>query len=345
MKIKADKYTSVVMVLFIVVALLTHFQELISLYDHPGHYNLFPGTRLVDVLTEILFTFLSLLFLFAMNTYLFGYNNPKVRITWIKMVSSFILTGVVSNILGNGFFYLHSSFDLPAIEAVVHHYLHPLRDLIITGIVCGSCFIIHLIRKSQQVTIENEQLRIENLVNQYEALKNQLNPHMLFNSLNTLSSLIHETPNKAQDYLQELSHVLRYTLRANESISVTLQEEMEFVHAYNFLLKMRYEENIEFDIQIDKDMETRSLPPMSVQLLIENAVKHNEISNKHPLLIQIQTTGNQLTVSNPIQRKKSAETGMQIGLANLSKRYNLLFKEEIKVSESNNMFRVTIPLI
>ena len=106
---------------------------------------------------------------------------------------------------------------------MVHHYLHPLRDFIITCIVTGSCYMIHLLRKSQQVLVENQQLRTENLVNQYEALKNQLNPHMLFNSLNTLRSLIRETPDKAQDYLQELSRVLRYTLQENESQSVTLR--------------------------------------------------------------------------------------------------------------------------
>lgn len=205
--------------------------------------------------------------------------------------------------------------------------------------------MIHLIRKSQQVSVENEQLRSENLVNQFEALKNQLNPHMLFNSLNTLRSLIRETPDKAQDYLQELSRVLRYTLQGNECMSVTLREEMEFVSAYNFLLKMRYEDNLEFDIRIEEEAETLQLPPMSVQLLIENAVKHNEISNRHPLVIRVCTTGKQLTVSNPIQRKKTASGGLQIGLANLAKRYSLLFKEEIEVREDNNTFIVTIPLI
>ena len=120
---------------------------------------------------------------------------------------------------------------------------------------------------------------------------------------------------------------------------------MEFVNAYNFLLKMRYEENLEFDIRIEEEAETLQLPPMSVQLLIENAVKHNEISNRHPLVIRVCTTGKQLTVSNPIQRKKTASGGLQIGLANLAKRYSLLFKEEIEVREDNNTFIVTIPLI
>lgn len=345
MKVNIDKYVLAVVVISVVVAFLTHFPELISLFDHSGQNSLFSGMSMADVANEILFTFVSLLILFAMNTVLFGFNRPTARITWGKMILSFVLTGFASNLLGQGFVFLHHQFDIPAIDAMVHHYLHPLRDFIITCIVTGSCYMIHLIRKSQQVSVENEQLRSENLVNQFEALKNQLNPHMLFNSLNTLRSLIRETPDKAQDYLQELSRVLRYTLQGNECMSVTLREEMEFVSAYNFLLKMRYEENLEFDIRIEEEAETLQLPPMSVQLLIENAVKHNEISNRHPLVIRVCTTGKQLTVSNPIQRKKTASGGLQIGLANLAKRYSLLFKEEIEVREDNNTFIVTIPLI
>ncbi len=345
MKVNIDKYVLAVVVISVVVAFLTHFPELISLFDHSGQNSLFSGMSMTDVANEIFFTFVSLLILFAMNTVLFGFNRPTARITWGKMILSFVLTGFASNLLGQGFVFLHHQFDIPAIDAMVHHYLHPLRDFIITCIVTGSCYMIHLIRKSQQVSVENEQLRSENLVNQFEALKNQLNPHMLFNSLNTLRSLIRETPDKAQDYLQELSRVLRYTLQGNECMSVTLREEMEFVSAYNFLLKMRYEDNLEFDIRIEEEAETLQLPPMSVQLLIENAVKHNEISNRHPLVIRVCTIGKQLTVSNPIQRKKTASGGLQIGLANLAKRYSLLFKEEIEVREDNNTFIVTIPLI
>lgn len=345
MKVNIDKYVLAVVVISVVVAFLTHFPELISLFDHSGQNSLFSGMSMADVANEILFTFVSLLILFAMNTVLFGFNRPTARITWGKMILSFVLTGFASNLLGQGFVFLHHQFDIPAIDAMVHHYLHPLRDFIITCIVTGSCYMIHLIRKSQQVSVENEQLRSENLVNQFEALKNQLNPHMLFNSLNTLRSLIRETPDKAQDYLQELSRVLRYTLQGNECMSVTLREEMEFVSAYNFLLKRRYEDNLEFDIRIEEEAETLQLPPMSVQLLIENAVKHNEISNRHPLVIRVCTIGKQLTVSNPIQRKKTASGGLQIGLANLAKRYSLLFKEEIEVREDNNTFIVTIPLI
>lgn len=342
---RIDKYVVVLTVISIMVAFLTHFPELISLFDHSGENNLFPGMHWADVANEIFFTFISLLLLFALNTFVFRFNRPSSVITWKKIVLSFIMTWIVSNVLGKGFVFLHHHFDIPAIDAMVHHYLHPLRDFIITCIVVGSCYITYLVRKSQQVLVENQQLRAENLLNQYEALKSQLNPHMLFNSLNTLRSLIRETPDKAQDYLQELSHVLRYTLQENESQSVSLREEMDFVNAYIFLLKMRYEENLSFDIQIDEAMDICHLPPMSVQLLIENAVKHNEISNRRPLVIHIHAANHMLSVSNPVQPKLTASAGTRIGLANLSKRYRLLFKQEIVVREEKEMFVVTIPLI
>lgn len=298
-----------------------------------------------DVANEILFTFISLLLLFALNTLVFHFNRASANIGWGKIAASFVMTWIVNNLLGQGFVFLHHHFDIPAIDSMVHHYLHPLRDFIMSSIVVGTCYISHLMRKSRLVLLENQQLRTENLVNQYEALKSQLNPHMLFNSLNTLRSLIREEPHKAQDYLQELSRVLRYTLQENENQSVTLKDEMDFVRAYIFLLKMRYEDNLSFDIEVAGEEESRLLPPMSVQLLIENAVKHNEISNRRPLTISIRAIGGRLTVSNPVQSKLTSSAGTRIGLSNLAKRYRLLFKKEIEVKEENETFMVNIPLI
>ena len=227
---------------------------------------------------------------------------------------------------------------------MVHHYLHPLRDFIVACLVTTCCYIIYLVRRQQQVIVENEQLHAESILNQYEALKNQLNPHMLFNSLNTLRSLVREDQERAQEYIQELSRVLRYTLQGNESQCVTLREEMDFVSAYIFLLKMRYEDNLMFDIDIDHSYENYYLPPMAIQVLIENAVKHNEISSRHPLTIRI-STGNkdEIIISNPIQPKMTASSGTGIGLANLAKRYQLLFRQEISISDNKN-FTVRIPL-
>ncbi len=343
--IRKDKYLLSTVIISIVVAVLIHFPELVSLFDRFESHSLFPGMKFMDVANEVWFTFLSLLLLFAINTRLFHFNQASIKITGTKILLSFILTWILNNLLGQFFVFLHNTLDIPAIDAMVHHYLHPLRDFIISCLVTSSCYIIYLIRRQQQVSVENEQLQAENLRNQYEVLKNQLNPHMLFNSLNTLQSLVRENQNKAQDYIQELSRVLRYTLQSNDSQSVSLREEMDFASAYIFLLKMRFENNLQFDIQINKSFETYHLPPMAVQVLIENAVKHNEISNRKPLTIHVSTdTEGYLSVSNPIQSKWTATPGTGIGLVNLAKRYHLLFKQDIQITEDKE-FTVRIPLI
>ena len=339
-----NKYVFSLVIISIMVAFLIHFPELVSLFDVTGQNALFPDMSVLDVANEVFFTFVSLLLLFAMNTYVFGFNRQKARISWQKVLLSFVMTWCVNNLLGKGFVFLHHQFDIPAIDALVHHYLHPLRDFIITCTVSGSCYISYLIRRQQEVVIENQQLQAENILNQYEALKNQLNPHMLFNSLNTLRSLVREDQDKAQEYIQELSRVLRYTLQGNDSKSVCVKDEIEFVSAYIFLLKMRFEDNLSFDICIDNKYANYYLPPMAVQMLIENAVKHNEISDRHPLNIRIYTEGEELIVTNPVQPKLTVTTGTGIGLANLAKRYYLLYKREIQISE-NEQFTIRIPLI
>ena len=343
--IRKDKYLLSTVIISMVVAVLIHFPELVSLFDRFESHSLFPGMRFMDVANEVWFTFLSLLLLFAINTRLFHFNQASIKITGTKILLSFILTWILNNLLGQFFVFLHNTLDIPAIDAMVHHYLHPLRDFIISCLVTSSCYIIYLIRRQQQVSVENEQLQAENIRNQYEVLKNQLNPHMLFNSLNTLQSLVRENQNQAQDYIQELSRVLRYTLQSNDSQSVSLREEMDFASAYIFLLKMRFENNLQFDIQINKSFETYHLPPMAIQVLIENAVKHNEISNRKPLTIHISPDiEGFLAVSNTIQPKWTATPGTGIGLVNLAKRYRLLFKQDIQITEDKE-FTVRIPLI
>lgn len=283
--------------------------------------------------------------LFIINVRIMMSGSLATALSWKRVTVSFVVTLVVCNLLGKGFVYAHQHFGIPAITAMLHHYLHPLRDILIACIVTGTCYLDYQNRRSRKMLLENEQLRTENLVNQYEALKSQLNPHMLFNSLNTLYSLIRESPDKAQNYLQELSRVMRYTLHDNLSHTVTLNEEMFFVRSYIYLLQMRYEDNLHFNIVIPQELLQREVPPMAVQMLVENAVKHNEISRRNPLTISIRANGNELYVTNRIQPKLSSGSSTCIGLANLSKRYRLLFGKDITIEESNNDFKVTLPLI
>ncbi|WP_106831052.1 sensor histidine kinase [Parabacteroides pacaensis] len=341
-----DKYVLLIVIISLVVASLIHFPEIISLFDIYGKNTLFPGITALDVLSEVFFTFISLLMLFAIDTILFRFHKASAQLTWWKIASAFVLTWILSSLLGKIFVLLHHHFDIPAIDAMVHQYLHPVRDFVMSTIVTGSSYVIYLIRQKQLMMVENEQLHAENILNQYVALKNQLNPHMLFNSLNTLRSLVRESPAKAQIYIQELSRVLRYTLQENESQTVSLKEEMDFVNAYLYLLEMRYEDNLQVDIHVAECYESYQVPPMAVQMLIENAVKHNEISNRKPLTIRIVTEEDDfLSVYNYVQPKITSGNDPGIGLANLDKRYRLIYKQGIQIYNTTEIFRVRIPLI
>lgn len=344
-KIFSNKSILVVNAISIMVAFLTHFPEVISLFSLGVVDVVFPGLHWAEVANEMLFTYISLLMLFFVNEILFKFGSTTKDIGWIKVLCSFVVIWILSNLLGKGFVFLHHNFGIPAIDAMLHHYMHPFRDFLISAVVTGSSFLDYQNRKNNKVKLENQQLRTENIANQYEALKSQLNPHMLFNSLNTLSMLIRESPDKAQSYLHELSRVLRYTLQDNESHLISLRAELDFVESYIYLLKMRYEENLMFCINVPVEMMNRQVPPMAIQMLVENAVKHNEISRKKALTVDIYVEGDMLVVENVLQPKLTGSAGTKVGLDNLSKRYRLLHKKEVIVKEENGKFIVKIPLV
>ncbi|MEG0725925.1 MAG: histidine kinase, partial [Mucinivorans sp.] len=137
------RYIPVVAVISAMASVLIHFPELISLFDIYEHEALFPEMRVSDVVDEVLFTFFSLLIMFGLNTVIFGFNNPLQKIGWIKIIISFIFTWFVSSLLAKCFVVLHTHYNIPAIDSMLHHYLHPLRDFIISSVVTSSCYIIH----------------------------------------------------------------------------------------------------------------------------------------------------------------------------------------------------------
>lgn len=338
------KFWQAAIFISLLVSFLIHIPELIAIHGRLENHTVFPGIQWNEVVNEIAFSFGVILLLFSLNSFLIFSPNIK-RITVIRLIGAFILSWAVSTAFSNLFYILHLEFDIAAVDATAHHYLHPLRDFIISFAVTATCYVFFLIRRQRRSAEEIQELRIENMKSQYEALKNQLNPHMLFNTLNTLRSLIRESPPKAQDYTQELSNVLRYMLGANESKEVTLSDELEFIEAYTYLIKMRYEDNLDFQFDIKSEYKSWLLPPMSLQVLIENAVKHNEISGRKPLKVTISTgqAGN-LSVCNPIQKKVTTASGTGIGLDNLTNRYRLLYDREVTVNATQDRFCVVIPL-
>ena len=218
-----------------------------------------------------------------------------------------------------------------------------IKDLIIAIIVLLSTFLLYSVNERQQTMLENERLIADNIRIRYEVLKNQVDPHFLFNSLNTLDGLIGIDDEKAHEFVQNVSSVFRYAINNKEIMH--LNEELDFTESYASLMKIRYGDNFQIQYHIDDKYRTYYIMPISLQLLVENAIKHNVISNRHSLIITIETTPNDtIRVLNPIQLKKEAEPGSGIGLANLTERYQLLFQKEVIITQTD-VFCVEIPLI
>lgn len=198
------------------------------------------------------------------------------------------------------------------------------------------------IRVSQ---LEAEQLKKAQLQTQLDSLKEQVNPHFLFNSLNSLSSLIATDPEKAEEFVEEMSRVYRYLLRSNEEQLTTVQKEIEFIDSYNLLLKTRFGSGFQPKIMIEEAMKNYLLPPMTLQLLIENAVKHNIVDPDTPLTVHLYTQNGNLIVSNNLQKKNKAVISNKVGLSNIISKYKLLNCPDVEIKETVDEFKVVLPLI
>lgn len=195
----------------------------------------------------------------------------------------------------------------------------------------------------KESAVQQEKLKREQLALQYETLKSQVNPHFLFNNLNSLTSLISSNQDKAIDFVKKLSEVYRYILDQKDHELVDLETELKFLESYVFLQKIRFETNL--DVQIDVSARNFKVIPLSIQMLVENAIKHNEISDKNPLLIRIYSDEDQyLTVENQL-KKKSGSEGSGSGIQNIKDRYEFFTDKRVFITFNSERFRVKIPLL
>ncbi len=299
-----------------------------------------PSLNAWNMLMHVIANFLLVFTLYVLNFKLLKIRfNSTVKLLTI-ILATFVCTWVLSYVFSN----IQLQFkDLPTNSK---HIIRGgmVRDSFIAIIVLFSSQLLNLWYKQQLTALENKSLLAENMKTRFAALKNQVDPHFLFNSLNTLNSLIKINTEKAQEYVQQLSYVFRYTLQNKETI--TLSEELKFTQSYCSLMQIRYGESLRFIHQIDAKYYDYAIIPLSLQILVENAIKHNVVSNKQPLSITISTSEDlYISVSNPIQLKKIPETGERIGLDNLAERYRLMWQKEICVYETEGVFEVKIPLI
>jgi two-component system, LytTR family, sensor kinase len=201
-------------------------------------------------------------------------------------------------------------------------------------------------KKWKEGVAEKEKLQQLTIQHEFETLKGQVNPHFLFNCFNTLSSLITEDTKRAEVFLNELSKVYRYLLRNNEDTLSTLQNELRFIESYFQLLKTRHGEAVQFQVEVDKRYYPYLIPSLTLQLLVENAVKHNVLSKNKPLVIDIFTmAGNKLAVNNNLQRRTVKGPSNKIGLENIKTKYELLKHNGFQVLEDSRNFTVILPLI
>ncbi len=180
---------------------------------------------------------------------------------------------------------------------------------------------------------------------EFQVLKNQVNPHFLFNSFSTLISLIEDNPEQAVEYTEKLSDFFRTILQFKDEEVITLDEELSLIESYFFLLKKRYNDNLNLSISLDEKLKKSLIPPMTLQILIENAVKHNIISKDKPLFIKVYDDNEKIVVENNLQPKLTAEKSTGIGLENIRKRYRLITKSAIEINMSENLFKIILPIL
>lgn len=269
-------------------------------------------------------------------------QHSRQRIFRKAMVMIWVMTPSILIIFG-----LYHAFQIFGYQI---QYPHLLKG-ILTGFVVNLIFATlyeaeYMFNKVKEARLESETISQLSVSQELDTLKNQINPHFLFNCFNTLSSLITIDRQRAEQFLNELSKVYRYLLRNNEEGLSTVENEIKFIHSYFQLLQTRYGNAVQMNIQIDKQYYQYLLPSLSLQLLVENAVKHNTLSVSKPLVIDILTTaGNKLVVSNNLQRRTTKVLSNKVGLENISTKYHLLKQSGFQIIEDDYNFTVALPLI
>lgn len=204
---------------------------------------------------------------------------------------------------------------------------------------------VYLFAELKKSKIAQEVLKQENISSQLEGLKNQVNPHFLFNSLNTLASIIPEDQERGVRFVTKLSKVYRYILDIKDQKLIPLKVELDYLHAYTYLLKERFGDNIRFDIDIDEDVMEKKIIPLSLQITFENAIKHNIITKSKPLRIDVYLEKEKLVVKNNLQKKTTVASSTKTGLQNIKNRYSFFTQKEVGVICTVDHFIVTLPLL
>ncbi len=293
--------------------------------------------------------------------YLASYLNKKIQrrqdysINHKKLYTFFLFSfnfvfGFFASLLANHLYRIGdiAFFDMDDIWAIVPLFNAEFILTLLTFYMMVFTFDLYYNSsiKIKEDQLQMEKLKQENTLAQYLNLKSQIEPHFLFNSLSVLSSVIHTDANLASEFTIRLSRILRYVIEKNEFLLVPLSEEITFVENYLFLIQTRFDKGIVFDNTIDKDIINSSyIPPSSLQLLIENAIKHNKFSDESPLQIKMYNNGNRLVVSNNLNIRNDIENSTNMGLDNLSARFAHFSENHVIIDKTDTDFTVTLPIL
>lgn len=220
-----------------------------------------------------------------------------------------------------------------------------LGSLIVTFVVLLIYYLITLYKKLQENKFKEQKIIAGNASAQFETLKNQIDPHFLFNSLNVLSSLIEENPENAQRFTTSLSKIYRYVLEQKDKELVLLQEELDFAKTYMKLLTIRFENSLTYSLPETLIDPEAKVVPLSLQLLLENTIKHNIVSDMQPLHISISVEGDYLVISNNLQKKDVLKSGEGVGLKNIVSRYAILTSKQVNIESDTSSFKAKIPIL
>ena len=305
----------------------------------------------IGIIPEFIFSFFVSMALSFGGSRVEEYWDP--RLAWVHhpvkrlfatVISYMVYAFVVSLLIVFLFTWIDGQFTLDNIpwNGILQFTMTPMKIALVFMAIFTSRSWLMEWRKS---AIEAEQLRSEKLASQYQSLKDQLNPHFLFNSLNALSNLVYEDADRSAAFIQKLSKIYRYVLDVQQEELVELEKELDFAQNYLELQKIRFEDNLTFSIQVEQK-NGFFLPPLSLQLLLENAIKHNIASQDNPLFIHILQKDQELWVSNSFQPKLTIKDDSPgIGLNNIRMRYTLLSHRPIEVAQDENEFLVKLPLL
>lgn len=220
-----------------------------------------------------------------------------------------------------------------------------IESSIITFIVLLGVHALHFYKAYNENKVKEQKIIAGTANAKFESLKNQIDPHFLFNSLNVLSSLIEENPENAQRFTTSLSKIYRYVLEQKDKELVTVEEELSFAKTYMNLLKMRFENSLFYELPTAFHNPEAKVVPLSLQLLLENTVKHNVVSEQRPLHIRIEIEGDYLVIQNDYQKKEVLQERQGVGLQNIINRYGIITKRKVLIAQNEQTFTVKIPIL